>query len=71
MLLSRSTEYCGYAATSLFGTDDFDELEAQYNKVCLQRCSCCIGHACVLCVMMLCVTHVCLRRLVCDDASTR
>lgn len=37
MLLSRNTEYCGYAHTGLFLTDDFDELEEKYNQAALKE----------------------------------
>jgi hypothetical protein len=40
VMLSRQLEYCAYAATGLFMTDDFDELEQQYNKVCERGCVC-------------------------------
>lgn len=33
VMLNRNLEYCSYASTALYGTDDFDELEQQYNKV--------------------------------------
>jgi hypothetical protein len=33
VMLNRNLEYCSYASTALYGTDDFDELEQQFNKV--------------------------------------
>jgi hypothetical protein len=33
VMLNRNLEYCSYGSTALFGTDDFDELEQQFNKV--------------------------------------
>jgi hypothetical protein len=33
VMLSRNLEYCSYAQTALFMTDDFDELEQKYNQV--------------------------------------
>eukprot|EP00879_Flechtneria_rotunda_P025730 GHRR01027369.1.p1 GENE.GHRR01027369.1~~GHRR01027369.1.p1 ORF type:complete len:272 (+),score=81.93 GHRR01027369.1:263-1078(+) len=37
VLLSRNLEYCAYAHTALFMTDDFDELEQKYNQACLKE----------------------------------
>jgi hypothetical protein len=33
VMLNRNLEFCSYGSTALFGTDDFDELEQQFNKV--------------------------------------
>lgn len=37
VMLTRNLEYCSYAHTALFMTDDFDELEQKYNQVCGHR----------------------------------
>eukprot|EP00878_Enallax_costatus_P004851 GHUV01005105.1.p1 GENE.GHUV01005105.1~~GHUV01005105.1.p1 ORF type:complete len:266 (+),score=79.02 GHUV01005105.1:231-1028(+) len=37
VLLTRNLEYCSYAQTALFMTDDFDELEQKYNQASLKE----------------------------------
>ncbi|WIA35756.1 hypothetical protein OEZ86_004152 [Tetradesmus obliquus] len=37
VFLSRNLEYCSYGASSLFLTDDFDELEQKYNQASINE----------------------------------
>lgn len=37
VMLTRNLEYCSYAHTALFMTDDFDELEQKYNQASLKE----------------------------------
>eukprot|EP00775_Hariotina_reticulata_P008851 gene8851-9030_t len=37
VMLSRNLEYCSYAQTALFMTDDLDELEQKYNQASLNE----------------------------------
>ncbi|KAF8057896.1 coq6 [Scenedesmus sp. PABB004] len=37
VLLTRRAQYCGYAHTALFMTDDLDELEQKYNQASLKE----------------------------------